>query len=161
MNRPVPSRVQRGATLVIGLIMLVVITLMVISAFTLSSTNLKSVGNMQIRNEAIAAANAAIETVLSTSLAPTSITVSIGGIDYGVTVAISPCLSASIADLGTKSSVSIVDEFGKPILSKSDYWNVVRDIEATVTDANSGAKVVVHQGARVLVSEADKTTLCP
>ena len=54
---------QRGATLVVGLIMLVLITVMVTSAFTLSSSNLKSVGNMQARDEAIAAGNRAIEQI--------------------------------------------------------------------------------------------------
>jgi Tfp pilus assembly protein PilX len=56
---------QRGVTLIVGLIMLVLITLMVVSAFTLSGSNLRSVGNMQFRNEAIAAANVAIERVIS------------------------------------------------------------------------------------------------
>jgi len=58
-------KLQRGATLVVGLIMLVLITLLVTSAFTLSASNLKSVGNMQTRDEAIAAGNKAIEQVLS------------------------------------------------------------------------------------------------
>ena len=56
--RPIASRhSQRGITLFVGLIMLVLITLMVTSAFTLSTSNLKSVGNMQARDEAIAAAD--------------------------------------------------------------------------------------------------------
>ena len=57
---------QRGVTLIVGMIMLILITIMVISAFTLSVTNLKSVGNMQFRNEAIAAANKTLEDVVST-----------------------------------------------------------------------------------------------
>lgn len=52
---------QQGATLVVGLIMLVMTTLLTVSAFTLSGNNLKAVGNMQYKNEAIAAANMAIE----------------------------------------------------------------------------------------------------
>jgi hypothetical protein len=43
---------QRGATLFIGLVMLVVLTLFALSAFQTSSTNLKTVGNMQEREEA-------------------------------------------------------------------------------------------------------------
>jgi len=66
MRPPVALRAQRGATLVIGLIMLVLITLMMTSAFMLSSGNLRAVGNMQFRSEAMAAANLAIEQVLGT-----------------------------------------------------------------------------------------------
>ena len=65
MNRIALPRAQRGVTLIIGLIMLVLITLMVTTAFMLSNTNLKAVGNMQFRDEAIAAANVATEDVLS------------------------------------------------------------------------------------------------
>src|SRR2546428_759824 len=65
MSRSASLDTQRGATLVVGLIMLLLITLMVSSAFMLSTTNLKSVGNMQFKDESIAAANKAIEQVLS------------------------------------------------------------------------------------------------
>ena len=47
--------------LVIGLIMIVLITLIVVNAFTLSSANLKSVNNMQLRDEALAAAGQAVQ----------------------------------------------------------------------------------------------------
>ncbi len=46
---------QRGATLIVALIMLAIITLVVIGGFTLSTSNLKSVGNMLVREEAVAA----------------------------------------------------------------------------------------------------------
>lgn len=62
---------QRGATLFVTLIMLVVISLFLVSAMNTATTNLKVVGNMQARTEAISVAQEAIETVLST---PTFIT---------------------------------------------------------------------------------------
>ena len=67
-------RSQSGATLIVGLIMLVLITVIVLSAFTFSSSNLKSVGNMQIREEALAAANLATEQVIASPFtdAPTA-----------------------------------------------------------------------------------------
>ena len=40
--------------------MLALITLLVVNAFTLSSSNLKAVGNMQAREETMAAANQAL-----------------------------------------------------------------------------------------------------
>ena len=55
------------AGLVVALVMLLMLMLMVGSAYTLSGTNLKAVGNMQFRNEAIAAANIGIEKVLSSA----------------------------------------------------------------------------------------------
>jgi len=60
-------RLQRGATLVVALIMLVLLTLFAVSAMNTSIVNLKVVGNMQSRSEALAAAQQAIETVLSTT----------------------------------------------------------------------------------------------
>jgi Tfp pilus assembly protein PilX len=63
-------RQQDGAALIVGLIMLVLITLAVTAGFTLSNTNLKSVGNMQSRNEAVAASNRAIEEVAASLLLP-------------------------------------------------------------------------------------------
>ena len=49
------------------LIVLTLITLVVVSAFTLSSSNLKAVGNMQARDESVAAADQAIELVISSA----------------------------------------------------------------------------------------------
>jgi Tfp pilus assembly protein PilX len=65
MNQEMRS--QRGTTLVIALIMLVLLTLFAVSAMNTSTINLKVVGNMQTRSEALAAAQASIEQVLSTS----------------------------------------------------------------------------------------------
>ena len=58
---------QRGATLVVALIMLVLLTLFAVSAMNTSMVNLKVVGNMQSRSGALAAAQQTIETVLSTT----------------------------------------------------------------------------------------------
>ncbi len=57
---------QRGATLVIGMIMLVLVTLFVLAAINMSTINLLIMGNEQARNESIAAAQQAIEQVVST-----------------------------------------------------------------------------------------------
>ena len=56
MIEPRLYRRQVGATLIVGLIMLILMTLIALSAFRLSNTNLKIVGNEQIRNDAEAAA---------------------------------------------------------------------------------------------------------
>ncbi len=56
---------QRGATLAVALIFLVLMSLFAVSAFLGSSTNLRVVGNMQVRQEALAAAQVAIEQTIS------------------------------------------------------------------------------------------------
>lgn len=56
---------QSGATLVVTLIFLVLMSLFAISAFNSSSSNLRIVGNTQTRQESLAAANLAIEATIS------------------------------------------------------------------------------------------------
>ena len=58
---------QRGATLLVALIMLVLLTMFAISSLNTSNTNLRVVGNMQARSEATNVAQEAIETTLSTT----------------------------------------------------------------------------------------------
>lgn len=60
-----PTRRQRGATLIVTLIMLVVITLFAVSAFNSSNINMKVVGNMQQQGEAMRASQRAIEETVS------------------------------------------------------------------------------------------------
>ena len=58
---------QRGITLVIGLIMLVLLTLIAIAAFHMGSAQQAIVSNAQHRSEAIDAAQQAIETVVNSA----------------------------------------------------------------------------------------------
>ena len=60
-----PAR-QQGATLLVSLILLVMLTLFAISAMNTSTVNLKVVGNMQAQQEGIAASQSAIENAIST-----------------------------------------------------------------------------------------------
>ena len=66
MNRRIQR--ERGATLLVTLIMLIMLTLFAISAMNTSTDNLKMVGNMQERAEAFEAAQATIETAISSPL---------------------------------------------------------------------------------------------
>jgi fluoride ion exporter CrcB/FEX len=70
---------QTGSVLIISLIMLVVLTLVGISMIRMSTTNLQLVNNMQARQQALAAANAVINQVLSSSF------ITPGSIDAGLT----------------------------------------------------------------------------
>lgn len=89
-------RDSRGVTLLVVLIFLLLITMFSISAFRAGTTNLRATQNMTVRQEALAAAQAGIETVISTpafqaASAPVATQVDVdldgdGGDDYVVTV---------------------------------------------------------------------------
>lgn len=162
MSRIPSFRNEQGATLVVGLIMLTLITVMVASAFSLSSSNLKSVGNMQFRNEAVAAANKAIEQVVSSSFTSSTASESVevdlnndGTTDYTVVVAPPACIRAKTASDPTLSSIALGSG-----MSMASTWNTVWEIVATVTDATTGAKVVTRSGIRVLRTQAQKEAEC-
>jgi Tfp pilus assembly protein PilX len=155
---------EKGAALIVGLIMLVLITLMLITALNLGTTNFRAVSNMQFRSEAVAAANVAIEQVISTPFtaapAAESINVDIDNdtdTDYVVAVAVPECIYAAQASGADPSSLSL------PVsMSASSTWNTVWDVDATATDDdNLGAVARVRAGVRVLLTEAEKDAVCP
>jgi hypothetical protein len=159
------ARSQRGATLVIGLIMLVLITLMLITALTLGISNFRAVSNMQYREEAIAAASKAIEQVITGpfTAAPAVDTILVdidnnGTNDYSVAIAVPQCISATQAFGADPSSLSL-----PPAMTVASTWNTVWDIDATVNSATNvgGAAVRVRTGVRVLLPEAQKDAVCP
>jgi Tfp pilus assembly protein PilV len=169
MSRRVRHRTQQGATLVVGLIMLTLLTVMVTSAFTMSSTDLKSVGNLQWREEATAAANKAIEQVISSPFtdAPGEQAIDVdinndGNADYTVDLAVPTCVSSSeIAGLSAPpSSILLGSAFS---VSTSSFYQTVWDIDATVKDlagGASGASVRVRQGVRVLLTQTQFNSVC-
>ena len=155
---------ERGAALVVGMIMLVLITLMLITALNLGTTNYRAMTNMQFRAEAVSAANKAIEQVISTpfTAAPAAEDVDVDidndtDTDYVVAVAVPECIYASEASGADPSSLSL------PVsMSASSTWNTVWDVDATATDDdNLGANARVRAGVRVLLTEAEKDAVCP
>jgi Tfp pilus assembly protein PilX len=83
---------QRGATLIVALVMLVALAMLGIWAFNGSTTNSRIVGNMQVRQEAMDAAQAALETTISSQLftaapaavAASAVNVQVNGVTYAV-----------------------------------------------------------------------------
>jgi len=176
---------QRGATLLISLIMLVVLTLFALSAIRMSNTNLGIVGNMQARMEAQAAGQQAIEQVMSSAanfLNPAQLSIAIdinndGTADYTASVAKPTCFSTKSltnADLipasGTisandKTCVSSVQDGATGVYianapsAQSWCYDQKWEIAATVTDNRTGAKVTQHQGAAMRVPAG--TTCAP
>jgi Tfp pilus assembly protein PilV len=155
MNHMTNLSRQRGVTLIIGLILLVLITLMVTTAFMLSSTNLKSVGNMQFREEALAAANAAIERVISSDaifFAPAAQNdIPVGG--YLVDVAAPVCLYATevITSTSNDANPNIHSEGvgGGGVVGAPGFLDTYWDVAATVNDSASGTQVVTRQGIKI------------
>jgi Tfp pilus assembly protein PilX len=58
-------RAQSGAVLMIGMVMLLMVSLIAISVIRLSTRHTQIVGNEQVRTEAVAAANYALDTVMN------------------------------------------------------------------------------------------------
>jgi Flp pilus assembly protein TadG len=153
---------QRGvATIFVAMIMLIFITLMVTTAYNLSTVNLKAVSNVQVREEAIAAAQKSIELAIGGTFWNPAIeqnfdidinndTIN----DYQVTIAAPTCQRATEAILTSTSSVTL------PGFSSAAAWNTVWELDATATEEGSGTRVRVRQGVRVLMSEADKNLYC-
>lgn len=65
MNIHAPRQTQRGATLLIGLIILILMTLLALTSMNLGKSNLQLVSNQQYRAEAIGSAKSALEEILS------------------------------------------------------------------------------------------------
>jgi Tfp pilus assembly protein PilX len=172
---------ERGAALVVSLIMLVLITLMVIAALNLGTANFRSVSNTQFREQAIAAANVAIQDRVSSTFVGPVVDTTLGTIatsyqnvdlnndgtpDY--TVAITPaCVSATVAESADPSSLSLPG-----VMSVASTWNTVWDVRAEVSPPSvptgvtlvadpSGARVTVHAGVRVLLTQSQKDDACP
>ena len=156
---------ERGTALVISLIMLVLITLLVMTALNLASSNFRSVSNTQFRDEAISAANVAIQQVIGSNFIEVTeaqdLDIDLDNddtVDYVVTVARPTCIYADVADVADPSSLSL------PVtMTASSTWNTVWDLDATVAPEGNagGASVRVHSGVRMLLTQAQRDAHCP
>jgi len=183
-----PSR-QRGATLLVALIMLVVLTLFVVSALNTSKTNLQVVGNMQAKSEALAAGQESLESVLSSTAFISSPTNAVlvpcgaanrlctdvtgdGVADYitvlnpvPACVTVQPIKNANLdldnsEDLGCSSGQQ--QQFGVSGAATGDSLcsNTVWEITTETTGVNSGASVKLIQGVGVRISTDDAASSC-
>lgn len=145
---------QRASTLLVALVMLVLLTLIALSAMNATTTSIQVVGNAQFREEANAAGQRAIETVISSSnfqtIAPLPQNIDInrdGSDDYTVTFTPAPRCVSYIPVAATDANVPAIC-FGS--IGAVCYWTVW-DITAVVTDLHgSGATATIHQGIRTI-----------
>ncbi|WP_305073702.1 PilX N-terminal domain-containing pilus assembly protein [Propionivibrio sp.] len=147
MTEPTPCRRQAGATLIVGLIMLILMTLLAISAFRLSNTNLKIVGNEQIRKEAEAAAVYAFDAAANTSTfasatGPTTTTVNVGMANYNVTISKPDCKRYRVIP---KSELVVVSG-GIPVVAPNDV--------ACFTGSSSSPLTIVSTNSAVTEGES-------
>lgn len=146
-------RSQDGATLLVSLIMLVVLTLFAVAGFNLSSVNLKIAGNFQQQRLLEAVAQQEIEQAISTSIrfrntaVPAGQTLCADGSlgcatgyttgGYNIVVTAPLCNYWGTAKGYTK-------KLGESTPEDTDW-----EITATATDALTGARAKVSQGVRI------------
>jgi hypothetical protein len=160
-------RRQSGVSLVVGLIMLVLITVMVTSAVMLSTTNLRAVGNMQSRDEALAAANTAMEQVISGPffINPVAQTIEVDidnddTIDYVVALRAPQCIGDAQLPAAAipPSSLSLGPAFNFAV---ANFFQTLWELDATVTHVASGTSVRVRQGVRAMLTQVQYNQWCP
>jgi len=178
---------QHGATLIVGLIMLVLITMFVVTAFKLGKSNLQTVGNAQLRNQALSAAQGAIEMAVSKdfTIAPANaITATIpcgnlanqtcvdvngdGVMDVTVAVTLN-CVAKQVIPVGALDFtnpndagclVGVSQAFGVAGVSSNASLcaESLWNIQAVATDSIGNAQYAINQGTGVRVPA---TAICP
>lgn len=155
MKLPTSRHAQRGATLVMGLILLAILMLSVSAAFLMSNNNLKSVGNMQSRAEAAAAADAAVEKLISSDaifLLPAVTTLPAD--DHGVAVSIAKpvCIKSVAVDANISADTTPnIFQQGVTPTAASGYMETDWDISATASNGATSARVETHQGIKIIL----------
>jgi type IV pilus assembly protein PilX len=135
---------QRGAALIIGLMMLVVITLLAVTAVNTASTELVMAGNEQFRERAFQAADAGVERAVATiDSVPQTATPTTG---TGTIASLSgDSFSISTVFTGYEANVANAGE---------DFVAVHYRITSTGTSLRN-ASAVIQQGAYVLTSSGN------
>lgn len=182
-------RKQRGVTLVVALIMLVLITLFALSSMKTATTSLMVTGNMQAKSEALNAAQETIEAVISTPqfiaspanavinpcAGPNTLCTDVtgdGAPEYMTTLAPQPlCVSAkpikndalnlAIAeDLGCAAGQQQQFGVAGAVTGNSLCASSVWEISAQAQGLSSGANVTVRQGVGVRISADEAGGAC-
>ena len=163
-------RNQEGATLLTGLIMLVLLTLMAVSTFNLGKGNLQIVGNMQFRNETLRVAEKAVEAAISR---PTGVSLPSTSSAGGYTVTVTPTLvqahvkKNSVIDLNNASelgcTLGAAQTFGVQgaATGNSLCAKTLYNVRVTAVDTITNASVVIDQGISVQVPADKVCSLVP
>lgn len=147
---------QRGTTLIVVLVMLVVLTLLAVAGMRMSTSSLQIVGNMQARKFVDNVASQAIEDVMN-SIAPFNsptgaVTLRSGGstvlANPGVAVAL-PSPAGVMVTVGTRTCLFSAPASGysavQPIVPEDNLW----EFTVSVTDNFTQATTTMGQGAKI------------
>jgi len=182
-------RSQRGATLIVTLIMLMLITLVALTAMNMGKSSLQIVGNFQGRSQELVSANGVSEEVLSSTqfFNNPNATLNVAGnftnattVDvYGdgktvlpVNVTPPKCMHAqsiplTVLNLNNSDDLActqgVSQNFGEvgAQSSASMCANSTWDISTQATDAVTGGAATVVQGVAVRIPRDDELTSCP
>ncbi|MES2206272.1 MAG: hypothetical protein V4525_05670 [Pseudomonadota bacterium] len=188
--REIRAHLQQGATLLVSMIMLVLITLLVVSMFYFGKGNLQVVANMQQQQEVVSAAQSTLESAISSTLFftnPSSVfptpcatanTLCVdsngdGIADITVTLTPAPACIKVQALLNSTLDLSDDDDLGCTVGVQQSFGvagatsgnsmcaNSVWEVTAVANDAVTEAQAYVTQGISVRVASDDAATSCP
>ena len=153
-------RSQRGAVLLIGMIMLLMITLIAISLIRMSTRHTQVVNNEQLRTEAVSAANYALDTVLNQAYSTATWNAYKGAAGSTVKVNLGVTQAADSADGTGAMSVTVSNLNCKRgrVLKNSELFGS----SGQITDDDDKTCIVSGGGSGLLIggtSNADKS-LC-
>lgn len=182
------TRLQQGNVLFVSLIMLLLLSLFAFSAFNTSTGGARIVSNTQVRQEAVASAQQAIENTISSTLfstksalvAATPITVDVNGdgvVDYTAIISpapkcyrksavktadIDPTLATDLPCLKSSSlqGSGVDSDTGALTAGDSLCAQTEWNIRAEVSDPKSNTKVALNQGVAVRVLVTDAANAC-
>ena len=158
---------QRGATLLISLIMLVVLTLFAITAIRTGNIGLKIVGNQQAAKLMEAAAAQAVEQVVSNLGNFDSATLVSPATTVAQSVCVNPsaghvpavlpvnattpgaCQSGTRVDVQPVRCISAKRQTGGSLTQALSTYENTWEVVATVTDSLTGAKATYHLGVMI------------
>jgi hypothetical protein len=186
----VNERRQRGATLLVVMVILLAMTWFVLSGYRLSSQHLQIVGNSQDRHQALAAAQRAIEETISSNLftkdpaaiAAAPITTDIDGDGVAdLTAVLSPAPECyRVRNVKTSELDILIPEDLKCLQStpggggvavvaanllptsagNSQCAKTEWDVAARVDDARSRTSLTVHQGVAIRAEATNAGNFC-
>ena len=157
---------QRGSVLLLSLFMLMVMTMLALSAIKMGTVNLRTINNMQMRSEAMGAAQHALDQVMSINFTDDvagterNWTVAVdAGKTYNVAVA-RPCIRQvtpimnTVLDIGNSEDLKCYDTISNPVSACS---TTVWEITATVREGWFGANVAITQGTGIRMDNGAAT----
>jgi type II secretory pathway pseudopilin PulG len=182
------SHRQRGMTLVVTMLFMVVISMLAISGFNSSTTNMRVTGNMVVKQEAMSAAQSVIEDTISSSqftTDPVAVAAAVYDVDLdGDAIAdyqaritpapvcqrvavikvaeLDPAVAADLACMASSAAAFSGIDDASMAASGGDSLCASSEwnVRATVSDARTGASVAINQGIAVRIPKTEANDFC-